>query len=40
METTLLIEDDRYGLPKYAGQTMIKADFLRWQSDDNYVYGI
>lgn len=29
---------DRYGLPKYAGHTMTKADFLRWESDDNYVY--
>lgn len=29
---------DRYGAPKYAGQRMDKADFLRWESDDNYVY--
>lgn len=29
---------DRYGVPKYAGYTMTKADFLRWESDDNYVY--
>ena len=29
---------DRYGLPKHAGQRMNKADFLRWESDDNYVY--
>lgn len=28
----------RYGMPKYAGQTMDKSDFLRWESDDNYVY--
>ena len=38
METITAFETDRYGLPKYAGQTMPKADFLRWQSDDNYVY--
>ena len=29
-----------YGVPKYAGQTMTKADFLRWESDDNYVYEL
>lgn len=29
---------DRYGAPRYAGQRMAKADFLRWESDDNYVY--
>ncbi len=28
----------RYGVPKYAGHRMTKADFLRWESDDNYVY--
>ena len=32
------VHNDRYGVPKYAGQTMEKADFLRWESDDNYVY--
>jgi Uma2 family endonuclease len=32
------VHNDRYGVPKYAGQTMKKADFLRWESDDNYVY--
>ncbi len=32
------VHNDRYGVPKYAGQTMSKADFLRWESDDNYVY--
>ncbi len=28
----------RYGAPKYAGHRMTKADFLNWESDDNYVY--
>lgn len=28
----------QYGIPKYAGHRMTKADFLRWESDDNYVY--
>ena len=28
----------QYGVPKYAGHRMTKADFLRWESDDNYVY--
>ena len=28
----------QYGTPKYAGHRMTKADFLRWESDDNYVY--
>ncbi len=37
MEPTDLVTD-RYGAPKYAGQRMTKADFLRWESDDNYVY--
>ncbi len=32
------IYNDRYGVPKYAGQTMNKAHFLQWGSDDNYVY--
>lgn len=32
------VHNDRYGVPKYAGQTMEKVDFLRWKSDDNYVY--
>ena len=32
------VHNSRYGMPKYAGQTMDKADFLRWESDDNYVY--
>jgi Uma2 family endonuclease len=32
------VHNDRYGIPQYAGQTMEKADFLRWESDDNYVY--
>lgn len=28
----------QYGVPKYAGHRMTKANFLRWESDDNYVY--
>lgn len=28
----------QYGTPRYAGHRMTKADFLRWESDDNYVY--
>ena len=28
----------QYGVPKYAGHRMTKDDFLRWESDDNYVY--
>lgn len=28
----------RMGMPKYAGKTMSKDDFLRWESDDEYVY--
>ena len=28
----------QYGPPKYAGHRMTKAEFLRWESDDNYVY--
>ena len=27
-----------YGPAKHAGQTMPKADFLRWQPEDNFVY--
>ncbi|MCY7356693.1 MAG: Uma2 family endonuclease, partial [Rudanella sp.] len=27
-----------YGTPLYAGCRMEKDDFLRWESDDNYVY--
>ena len=27
-----------YGMPLYAGLNMTKAEFLRWESDDNYVY--
>jgi len=27
-----------YGMPRYAGLNMTKAEFLRWESDDNYVY--
>lgn len=40
METTtdFLVDQNRYGAPKHAGQPMEKADFLRWESDDNYVY--
>ncbi|GAB4018125.1 Uma2 family endonuclease [Spirosoma koreense] len=39
METPLVQTDAyAYGTPKYAGQRMTKADFLRWESDDNYVY--
>ena len=32
------VGSDRYGVSKYAGQTMDKAAFLQWESDDNYVY--
>ncbi len=32
------VSHNRYGIPKYAGQTMDKADFLRRESDDNYAY--
>lgn len=38
METIATVGDERYGVPKYAGLTMTKDDFLRWESDDNYVY--
>ncbi len=38
MEPTTHFITDRYGAPTYAGQRMDKADFLRWESDDNYVY--
>lgn len=42
METILELKSIAYdyGVPKYAGQTMTKADFLRWESDDNYVYEL
>lgn len=32
------VHNDRYGTPQHAGQSMNKVDFLRWASDDNYVY--
>lgn len=32
------VKNYHYGVPKYAGLTMSKADFLQWESDDNYVY--
>jgi len=38
METITAPETDRYGLPNYARQRMAKADFMNWESDDNYVY--
>jgi Uma2 family endonuclease len=38
METLTIAYDEQYGVPKYAGQRMTKADFLRWESDDNYAY--
>ena len=38
METTATVNNERYGVPKYAGLPMTKDDFLRWESDDNYVY--
>lgn len=38
MDSTTKLLADRYGAPKYAGLRMDKADFLRWESDDNYVY--
>ena len=42
METILELKSIAYdyGVAKYAGQTMTKADFLRWESDDNYVYEL
>lgn len=38
MEPTTDLITARYGKPRYDGQRMTKADFLRWNSDDNYVY--
>ena len=29
---------EHYGMPKYAGQIMTKSDFLKWESDDAFVY--
>ena len=37
-ESTTDLLPYQYGVPKYAGHRMTKADFLRWESDDNYVY--
>ena len=31
-------ETEQYGIAKYAGQPMTKADFVGWESDDNYLY--
>jgi Uma2 family endonuclease len=28
----------RDGIPRYAGVRMTKAEFLNWESDDNYIY--
>lgn len=38
MESIAEVRNERYGVPNYAGQTMTKAAFLRWESDDNYIY--
>lgn len=39
METTTINSTHfDYGVPKYAGMQMSKAEFLRWESDDNYIY--
>ncbi|GAB4021273.1 hypothetical protein GCM10028808_65540 [Spirosoma migulaei] len=38
MATIVEVRNERYGIPKYAGNIMTKADFLGWESDDNYVY--
>ncbi|QDK80709.1 Uma2 family endonuclease [Spirosoma sp. KCTC 42546] len=38
MATIVEVRNERYGIPKYAGIIMTKADFLGWESDDNYVY--
>lgn len=39
METPIIQTDVySYGTPKYAGQRMTKANFLRWKPDDFYVY--
>lgn len=38
METIIKAETDLYGVAKYAGQPMTKADFTGWESDDNYLY--
>ena len=32
------VQHSVYGVARYAGQRMSKEDFLRWESDDNYVY--
>lgn len=37
METLIGTTHD-YGIAKYAGVRMELADFLHWESDDNYVY--
>ncbi len=35
---TLTIEAVREGVPKYAGLSLSKADFLQWESDDDFFY--
>ena len=39
METLIGTTHD-YGIAKYAGIRMELADFLHWESDDNYVYEL
>lgn len=38
METVDAVRNERYGIPKYAGQSMTRSAFLSWESDDNFVY--
>ncbi|WP_460911067.1 Uma2 family endonuclease [Spirosoma areae] len=38
METQTIVHSERYGIPRYAGHRLTKTEFLRWESDDNYVY--
>lgn len=39
METNVAtLTPSDYGIPQYAGIRMTKDEFLRWESDDNYVY--
>lgn len=35
---TTAVSPAAYDAAKYAGRTMTKAEFMRWESDDNYVY--
>jgi Uma2 family endonuclease len=35
---TVYVQHNPYGVAKYAGVQMTMEEFLRWESDDNYVY--